>query len=218
MVSDFVGDNEFFGGELLNLMGRAGLHYRIVLKDGISATSLEGLRAVSYTDATPPSPELRRLVLSFVEAGGLLVASPKWGEVAGAVIPVPQPVGYKVREFGKGRIALADDDPSDPFTWAADTALLVSHRYDLVRFWNSGAACSFYTLSPDRKKALVHLLFYADRGPDSATVRIAGQYREARAVTVDQPQVKNLGLVAQGDAVEVQLPQVSQYVALELDV
>jgi hypothetical protein len=28
VVSDFTGDNEFFSHELLNLMGRAGLHYR----------------------------------------------------------------------------------------------------------------------------------------------------------------------------------------------
>jgi len=94
--------------------------------------------------------------------------------------------------------------------------VLVSHRYDLVRFWNGGAAGSFYTVAPDGKKALVHLLFYAARGPDAATVRIAGRYRAARASTVTEPQVANLVMQAQGDAVEVHLPPVSQYVALEL--
>ena len=218
VVSDFTGDNEFFSHELLNLMGRAGLHYRILPKDKISPASFESLRAVSYTDIAPPSADLRRRILAFVEAGGLLIAAPKWGEVAGTPAAVAQPAGYTVRALGKGRIALANAEPGDPFSWAADAALLVSHRYDLVRFWNSGAACSFYTMAPERKQALVHLFFFAFRGPDSATVRVAGRYRAARASTVDHPKVDNLVMQAQGDGVEVHLPPVSQYVALELDV
>jgi hypothetical protein len=73
-------------------------------------------------------------------------------------------------------------------------------------------------MAPGGKQALVHLLFYAARGPDAATVRVAGRYRAARASTVSEPQVAKLEMEAQGDAVEVHLPQVSQYVALELDV
>jgi len=218
VISDFAGDNEFFSRELLNLMGRAGLHYRILLKDRVSAASFESLRAAIYTDAAPPTAGLRREILRFVESGGLLIAAPVWGEVPGAPLGGPQPAGYKLRAAGKGRIALADDVPSDPYALAADAAVLVSHRYDLVRFWNSGAARSFFTLSPDRKQALVHLLFYADRGPDSATVRVAGRYRAARAATVENPNLGNLGMAPRGDGVEVHLPQVSQYVALELDV
>jgi len=218
IVSDFAGDNEFFSHELLNLMARAGLHYRIVLKDRLSAGSFEGLRAISYTDATPPTADLRRQILAFVESGGLLIAAPQWGEVEGTEVAGAPVTGYKVRAHGKGRIAVAEQDPADPYAWAADAALLVSHRYDLVRFWNSGAASSFYTMSPDRKKALVHLLFFAERGPDSATVRIAGRYRAARASTVDNPKSSTLTVEAQADGVEVRLPQVSQYVALELDV
>jgi hypothetical protein len=217
VVSDFSGDNEFFSRELLNLMGRAGLHYRILLKDRISAGSFEQLRAVSYTDVTPPGPDLRRQILQFVQAGGLLIAAPVWGEAEGEPVSSPQP-GYKVRAAGKGKIALADDAPADPYAWAADAAVLVSHRYDLVRFWNSGASRSFYTMSPERKQAVVHLLFYAERGPDSATVRVAGRYRAVRGSTVDAPRIDDLAMQPQGDGVEVRLPQVSQYVALELDV
>jgi hypothetical protein len=218
VVSDFAGDNEFFSGELLNLMGRAGLHYRILPKAKLSAGSFDSLRALSYTDATPPSADLRKRILAFVEAGGLLIAAPKWGEVTGAPAAGAGRPGFVIKTVGKGRIALAADDPGDPFSWAGDAAVLVSHRYDLVRFWNGGAATSNYTIAPDRKQALVHLLFYAARGPDSATVRIAGRYRAARASTVDSPQVAQVGFEAQGDAVEVHLPAVSQYVALELDV
>ena len=153
VVSDFAGDNADFSDELLNLMGRAGLHYRVLLKDKITAPSFESLRAVSYTDQTPPASELRRQIMNFVQAGGLLVASPKWGEAPGSPLAGCPVAGYSLRAVGKGRIALAESEPMDPYAWAADAALLVSHRYDLVRFWNSGAACSFYTKSPDGKKA-----------------------------------------------------------------
>jgi hypothetical protein len=217
VVSDFAGDNEFFSGELLNLMDRAGLQYRILPKDKLTAASFDGLRAISYTDAAPPSAELRKQILTFVQAGGLLIAAPKWGEVAGAPAAGSGRPGFAIKTVGKGRVALAADDPTDPFSWAGDATVLVSHRYDLVRFWNGGAAGAFYTVSPDRKQALVHLLFYAARGPDSATVRVAGSYRTARASTVDNPRVADVALQAQGDGVEVHLPPVSQYVALELE-
>src|SRR5262249_55158168 len=69
VVSDFAGANEFMGQELLNLLARGGLHYRIVRKDIAQAAAFEGLRAVIYADEEPPAPELRRRVLDFVRAG-----------------------------------------------------------------------------------------------------------------------------------------------------
>ena len=218
VISDFEGDNEFFSRELLNLMGRAGLHYRVLPKGRISPASFAGLRAVTYIDAAPPNPEVRQQVLRFVESGGLLIAAPNWGAVEGAPLADSQLAGYRVYPLSKGRIALAEHDPADPYSWATDAGLLISHRYDLVRFWNSGAACSFYTMAPGGKQALVHLLFYAMRGPDSATVRVAGRYRVARASTIDKPAIDRLAMAPQANGVEVRLPQVSQYVALELDV
>ena len=218
VVSDFAGDNEFFGGELLNLMGRAGLHYRVLLKSKITPASFQGLRALSYADATPPSPALRAQILAFVQAGGLLVAVPKWGQAPGTPVTDGQRAGFQVHNYGKGRIALAAADPADPYTWAADSVLLVSHRHDLVRFWNGGAACSYCTTVPGGKKAVVHVLFYAARGPQDATVRIAGKYRTARASTLDAVNVADVVVQPQGEGTEVRLPQVSQYVALELDI
>jgi hypothetical protein len=73
-------------------------------------------------------------------------------------------------------------------------------------------------MSRDRKHAVVHLLFYADRGPDSASVRIAGRYRAAKMWTLDQPEGRKVELGLQADAIEVHLPAVSHYAALELEV
>jgi hypothetical protein len=108
--------------------------------------------------------------------------------------------------------------PDDAYLWANESVVMVSHRYDLVRLWNCGAAGSFCSQAPDGRQALVHLLFYANRGPDSASVRIAGRYRAARMYTVDHPAALKVEWAPQAGGVEIHLPPVSQYVALELDI
>lgn len=213
LISDFAGPNEFLGQEMLNLLARAGLAYRILRKD--AAVSLTGLKAVIYADADAPTPELREQVSAFVQAGGMLITVPKWGAVEGAAKPAEHP-RFATHALGKGRIAIAHLAPDDPYEMANDAVVLVSHRYDLVRFWNGGATGSYYAISPDGKQAVAHLFFYANRGPDSAAVRIAGPYRSVKIAAVDQPEVKAVHVELQKDAVEVHLPQVSQYVALEL--
>ncbi len=214
VISDFTGGNEFFSHELLNLLGRAGQHYRVLRKESARAADWHGLRAVLYADEEAPSAALRREVLSFVEAGGMLITTPVWGEPHSTTADHPR---FYTWTAGKGRIARGIAKPDDPYQMANDAVVLVSHRHDLVRFWNAGAAGSYYTLSPDRKQAVVHLLFYADRGPDIASVRIAGPYRKVTASMVDRPQIAGVRSEAQKDGVEVYLPQVSQYVALELN-
>jgi hypothetical protein len=212
VVSDFTGKNEFFGRELLNLLARAGRHYRVILKD---KPAFGGLRAILYADEEPPSNALRQAALAFVEAGGLLITGPQWGEAPGKPMAASGPLQFSIRAIGKGRMAVAAERPDDPYVLAGDAAVLISHRYDLVRCWNAGASGSSYAVSPDRKQALVHLLFYADRGPTEASVRIAGRFSAVRMSTADHP-ASTIDAQFQKDAVEVHLPQVPPHVALEL--
>jgi hypothetical protein len=217
VASDFSGPNEFFSHELLNLLARAGQNCRILPKGRVAASSLEGLRAVIYADTQEPPPALRKQILSFVSAGGTLIASPQWGAVPGAPAkPDDESPAFSVRALGKGRVAMASASARDPYQWANDSVVLVSHRYDLVRFWNGGATGSFCAMSPDRKHAVAHLLFYANRGPDAASVRIAGRWKSVQALTADGP-LEGIESEHQPDSIEVHLPQAPQYVALELE-
>ena len=216
VVSDFTGSNEFFSHEFLNLLDRAGEQYLIVPKSRLSAADLAGLRAVIYTDGEPPSGAVRRQVNAFVQAGGMLITVPGWGAPAGRQSPGDEYPHFDIRRLGKGRVATAaEEEAADPYEMANDSVVLVSHRYDLVRFWNGGATGSFYTVSPDRGHAIVHLLFYANRGPDEASVRVVGRYRTVKAWTAAGTVIPNVGMIVQKDAVEVHLPRVPQYVALE---
>jgi hypothetical protein len=217
IVSDFAVGNEFMGQELLNLIGRTNQQYAVLLKTKLPAAPFRGLRAVIYADAQPPSAELRKQILDFVTAGGLLITGPKWGVPPGVPAKEEHP-RYTTRTLGKGRVEFAKADPDDPYILANDSVLLLSHRYELLRFWNGGAVGSYLTMAPDRKRAVAHLLFYADRGPDQASVRIVGRYRKASLWTPDRQEPRPVEMEIQKDAVELHLPAMSQYAAAELEV
>ncbi len=217
ILSDFSGKNEFMNRELLNLVARTNQQYRILVKSKAARSSYDGLRAVLYADEDPPSPELRDRMLAFVQSGGLLITGPTWGAIPGTPVRGTVHPRYALHDYGKGRIAAAQPDFEDPYVVANDSVILVSHRFDLLRFWNGGAMGSYYTLDPDRKKALVQLLFYAFMfGNNRPTARVAGKYTSAKLWTMDQPLPQTLEMNLQGDAVELHFPPMSQYAAVEL--
>jgi hypothetical protein len=218
IVSDFTGRNEFMSQELLNLVARTNQQYRIIVKTAFSGSSLDSLRAVLYADEEPPEPGLRERILEFVKAGGMLITGPKWGELPSKSEAGGDHPRYSLRAYGKGRLAVATPDFGDPYIVANDSMALVSHRYELLRFWNGGAVGSYLTASPDRKRAVVHMLFYAFiLGDNRPTVRVAGRYRTARLWTLDQSGPRDLDMVVKEDAVELQLPPVRGYAAAELE-
>ncbi len=218
IVSDFSGDNEFLSGEILNLVARSNQQYRIIPKSGLAESSLKGLRAVLYADEQPPTPELRKPILAFVEAGGLLITGSQWGALPGTADSSKEYPPYTFRTLGRGRIAVSNAKMDDAYSIANDTTLLISHRYDLLRLFNPGAAIFTLAVAPDGKRAAVQGIFYASaRVIDGPTVRVMGRYRSAGMWTLDSPERRELKLVADKDAVELQLPRLTAYAGLELE-
>jgi hypothetical protein len=127
-----------------------------------------------------------------------------------------QPPSAELRKRLDAFAGIKISGQGDPYEVARDAAVRISHRYDLVRLWNAGAAGSYVAKSPDGKRAVAHLLFYADRGPDAASVRVAGKWSGFAASVASGPM--RVEALRQADAIEVHLPQVQQYVALELTV
>ncbi|MGD0498310.1 MAG: hypothetical protein ABSC23_07730 [Bryobacteraceae bacterium] len=217
IVSDFAGDDEFMGRELLNLVSRTNQQYRIILKDRAVSGSFTGLRGVIYADLAPPGPALRDRVLAYVQSGGMLITGPNWGAAPGAPARNQLHPRYGLRTLGRGSVAFAKEDLSDPYQVANDSAVLISHRYDLVQFWNGGAVESYYTASPDKRRAVVHMMFFADRGPASVSVRVAGSFRTGKLWTLDGVGPRAIEMEHDKEAVELHLPFVSQYAAAELE-
>jgi hypothetical protein len=218
IISDYAGENEVMSLELLNLVARTNQQYKVILKEKATASSFKGLRALLYADVEPPSPELRESILAFVRAGGMLITVPKWGALPPAKDAGSSHSRYRQYSYGEGRIAVAIADPDDPYVVANDSVLLISHRYDLLRFWNAGAVGSSLRFSPDRSRRLLQVVFYSARGINRPTVRVAGSCRSAMLWTLDQPGPRSVQMEKQADGFELYLPEVAPYAAVELAV
>ena len=225
VISDYSGQNEFLSHELLDLLDRTNEQYRVIPQAALSPSSFRGLKAVICPDAGLPAPGLHKQILAFVEGGGLLIAGPQWDRILpGIPASSAEHPRYNLRTHGKGRVAVAKTDLKDAYLLANDSVVLVSHQYDLLRFWNGGAVGSFFTMAPDRRHALVQMLFYVDRGNlqrggmgGEITVSVAGRYRSARIRTLEQPSPHEVAMEPLKDAVELHFPAVSPYAAIELD-
>jgi hypothetical protein len=218
ILSDFAGNNETLGREILNLVARTNQQYRILLKEKATDPLLAGLQAVLYPDAEPPSAALRNRIMEFVKSGGMLITGPGWGPLPTGTTAGGGMRGYETHSVGKGRIALHRAALDDPYLIANDCAVLVSHRHDLLRFFNGGAVGSFYTKRPDSKRAVVQLIFYAPmRGGHPPSVGVVGNFRTGRLWTLDRSEAQNLETVAREKRLEFHLPSAMQYAAVELE-
>jgi hypothetical protein len=217
VVSDFAGDNEFFSQEILNLVARTNQQYRIILKGAAAGASFTGLRAMLYPDNQAPEAALRRRILAFVESGGTLITGPRWGPPEGVPQTAAAHPRYTLRTLGKGKFAVSKAEFDDPFVAANDAVVLMSHRHELLRLWNPGAVAAQLSAAPDRTRALAQLVFFATAREGDPSVRIAGRYRSARLWTLDRLEPLRLEIEAQKGAVEVHLPPVSVYAAVELE-
>jgi hypothetical protein len=187
-----------------------------VPKEKASAASFQSLRAAIYVDAEPPSAELKQHLLAFVRNGGLLITAPVWGEIPGASAKPDEHLPYMAYTLGQGRVMLAQHDVKDPYQIAQDSMVMIGHRYDLLRFWNGGAIGSYLTTAPGGQRTLLQLLFYAGGRTSTVSVRVAGRYKVAMLSTIDRPVPQSVETEFQKDAVELHLPPVSQYAAVEL--
>jgi hypothetical protein len=220
VLSDFSGENYDFSGEILNLMARRDVPFRVLWNTGAGTPALTGLRALVSADGTQPAAPLRKSILSFVEQGGLLVTGPKWGSegTPGAAAHAR----FEVRALGKGRIAVAKQDLGDPYELVMDTQALLSYSNEIAKLFNASASGGFhYTASPDGKRALLQLLTYATAGraANLTTAWTRRKYRSAKVWTIDAAQPAPVQQAECEDGgTEYHLPPMPAYAALDLEV
>jgi hypothetical protein len=216
VVSDFSGPNEASGGEILNLLGRRSLAYRILEKSAAATASLAGFEALISVDEGAPTPALRRKLLAFVQQGGLLVVPAGWKQ------PDAKPAGIDhprmdVRRLGKGRLAIAKTADADPFMIARDVHMLVGRTYDVARFFNLSAFLSYCSASPDRTQEVVQIVSFAIRfADDLATTWVPGKYASARLWNPGSATPAPLETVAENGGTSLLLPPVPVYAGIEL--
>ena len=135
-----------------------------LLSSRFTAASLAGLKGVIYTDAGEPPADVRKQVLDFVNAGGMLITGAAWGSIPKGSATGSHP-RFAIRPVGKGAIAVATTAFSDPYIVPNDAVMMVSHRNDVVRYFNGGAITPCLYRSADKRRAsLAHGVLFAAAG------------------------------------------------------
>lgn len=216
VTSDFRGEGEDFAGEVLNLLSRRHVQYKIIERSRILSSSLEGLKALAWVDTAEPDSESRAMLFAFARRGGLLVASPSWRVSEGHVVGSDFSDRYELRTVGLGRVAVAKQEWQDPYQVAGDIHLMLSRRNDLVRLYNPGTTNCYCSFDPTNLKGLVQILDYSPSGTtDFVTLWTQVRNRSARLWTLDAKQPIDLAGSSAEEAVEFNLPDFSLYLALE---
>lgn len=216
VVSDFAGPNETTSQEILNLLGRRSLAYRILETSAAATASLAGFQALIYVDEGAPAPLLRRRLLAFANQGGLLVVGAAWNRPDGKPTGMDHP-RVDVRRLGKGRLAISKTSLPDPFMIARDVHMLLGRTYDVARFFNLSAFLSHCTASSDRTQELVQIVSFAIRFPnDVATAWVPGKYASARLWSLGSECPSPIEMVPENGGTSLLLPSVPVYAGIEL--
>ncbi|MCS7314072.1 MAG: hypothetical protein NZ554_01255 [Bryobacteraceae bacterium] len=218
VLSDYCGEHRHMAEEILNLLARRHLPYRVLDKRQPGSWNLGNLKAVIYPDSLPPDQGRAQRLLDFVQRGGLLIAGPQWRLRPGR--PGPQDVygRFDVLLHGKGRLAIAREPFSDPYLVALDAHLLLGRRHDPIRLWNGGSFNAHYLVRPDGKRAVVQLLNYATRRPAHAvTLGINGAFRRAIFWEPEAEGPRTLETLPAPHGIEIPLPEFPVCAAVELE-
>jgi hypothetical protein len=218
IISDFSGQNQFLALETLNLAARRLLQCAILEKSQAVPQRFTDLKAILYADAEPPAPVLAKALAAFAAGGGLVIAGP----AAGSFLQGKPDLGashrrWELRRVGKGSAAVARQTPSDPYELAADVHTLMSRRHDPVRLWNTGSAICEYTVAPDGSAGVVQIVNYSARAQaHPMTLGVKRRWRTARLWRPGLAQAEPLKAVQSGQGLEVPLPPLPVYGAIEL--
>jgi hypothetical protein len=219
IISDFRGDNAYLGGEVLNLLNRRQVQFRIMERVK-SQPALEGLKAILWLDNEKPSAEQHAALLAFVERGGLVIAAAYWGDPAVTPTKKDPSLRYRLYNVGKGQIAVAEEAFQDPYQVAVDTHLLVSRRNDLVRLYNpetTNCHSSGESVSPHKGKRLVQVLNFSSEPASYVTLWVSGKVQSARFRQFGAAEAHTLAGRPASPGTEFDLPPLSVYCALEFE-
>jgi len=180
VISDFLGDNGSLGGEVLNLLNRRQVQFRVMERSKALATPTPGLKAILWLDKDAPAADQLGKLLAFVRQGGLVIAAAYWGPSGVTPTNKDPSLDYKIYNIGQGQIAVSEEGFQDPYQVAMDAHLLVSSRNDFVRLYNPEATNCHCSFDPVHKRRLVQILNYSSSAASFVTLWVNIRARSAR--------------------------------------
>lgn len=216
VISDYADVNEFISFEVVNLLSRRNILFRVLEKDQAGEASLDELATVLYLDETPPHPDLVRKLYTFAEQGGTLIRPPGWEEPGSGEDAVSYP-GFRVSRHGSGRVVVAREALVDPFFVVESVFGLTPHARDWLRVFNPGVSQFHYAASEDGRAAVLHVLRHSRRNFETHTsVWFRRRWASARRWGLDSETPAPAEREPRPPGVEFHLPAVSVYCALEV--
>ena len=218
VASSFGGDDAFMSGEILNLLSRRQVQYRISGTTGWHAAPSSITKAVLWADKTTPSPEQLANLLSFVRRGGVVIAPEYWGPAGAKAARKDPSLQYNVYNIDLGQIAVADAGFEDPFQVALDTHMLISRRNDLMRLYNDDSVICHMSSDPGLKQSrLVQVLNYSGNSAKFVTVWVRGNASGARLFLPGAPISQAIQSSTANRGTDLHVPEVAVCGAVEFE-
>jgi hypothetical protein len=216
VVSDFRGQNAGMSNEVLHLLQKQRVPFTVADRTRPLGPRIAGKLAVLWVDDTEPSAEQHRLLMDFVEQGGLVVAPKYWGPKGVASRQYDWLFDYDIYSVGKGRIVVASGGFTDPFQLDQDTHLLVGHEHDVCRLFNPGTASCVLGSELKAHKEVVQVLNYnAPQPVDYLTLWI--NHAASAATLWSTTNSSPLKCFPQSNGTSFDLPPVAVYYAVEIE-
>jgi hypothetical protein len=120
--------------------------------------------------------------------------------------------------MGSGRLAIAKKPWSDPYQLAADTHLMLSRRYDVMRLWNSSATNALYKAGPNGQGVVQILNFAARHFGSPVSLYVPHPYSKVKWSTLPAEVAETPPVSKKQEGIEIAVPPFESYGAIELGV
>jgi hypothetical protein len=218
LVSTDTSAHAFMEGEILNLLSRRLVPFRILAQSPWNLEETRDLVAVLYTDANPPSAGMLQSLVGFAERGGLLIVPNTWEQPAAAAISHDLKEQYALYRVGLGKLAIARETWQDPYPLAEEAHLLMSRRSDVFRLGNGASMSVYCASSADGKTMLIHLTNFDRRGSRvPVSLWVKQPFRTARLWKLGSSEPVALPARPEHGGRELALPPFTTYAAVELE-
>ena len=208
----------FIQGEILNLLGRRQVPFRILGKGPWKVEEPQNLVAILCSEAGVPDATQRGLLLQFAEHGGLLIVPNTWAKPTGAVLSHDLEDDYVLVRFGSGRLAWSREAWQDPYRVAESVHLLMSRRNDLFRLGNGASMSVRCTGSSDGRMMLIQLVSFDRRaGGVPVSLWVKGEFRTAWLWKLGSNEPVTLSSKPEQGGQEFSLPPFTTFAAVELE-
>jgi len=210
IVYDRAGPNAEVSAEILNLVARRRIPYRVIPRRFFDSDSVRNLSAILATDLAPPTGQEREFLRQFAEQGGLVVAGPSWSSTP------PTGADHVVSAAGKGRVVVYAGDPPDLEAVSRNMLSLLGRNNIGIRLFNAPSVLCGVSSADSGRQLLVQLTNYASTPSEALTVRVTGDYRAARLFAPEAAPADMIPEKLEG-AVQVRIRRIPVYAALLLE-